>query len=121
MSNNDWRNNVEDGSLYSVYPKDFDDETEYMRILNEEKDMWRIYRFCTVCISSNEKDYHYFTGSADVRVGDYVYVPFGKNNIQVVGEVTSVGECLGLYLPCRLCKMKTIYGKTGFRDERVIN
>ena len=121
MNNLDWRNKVEDGSFYEIHPEDFATEAEYNSALNEEKKMWKIYKFCTVCTSSLDKHYHYFTGSANVHVGDHVLVPFGAENIIVVGLITSVGECLGLAFPCSLNKMKTIFGKIDVVDPRVIN
>ena len=115
MADNKWRDRVKDGSDYGLRPEDFDTEEEYNEALEEAEEQRkansRIYRFCKVCLNERRPFYYYLAGDLELNVGDNVIVPFGRDNMKVVGLVMAVGACYGIAFPCQVSEIKTVLAK----------
>ena len=88
-------------------------ETQVMRELRDSVPLdLNSYRFCKISLQYPYKPYYYyFTGQLDVKVGDRVVVPFGKDDRETEAVVVSVGECLGCTLPCDVSSVKHVIRK----------
>ncbi len=52
-----------------------------------------VFRYCTVKFQDVPRVYAYLTGNLPLKVGDWVEVPFGKENRTKVGQISSVTDC----------------------------
>ncbi len=96
---NKWYSDFEEENKALVDTMIYTDETEY--------------GFCGVKFDNSYNDcytptYHYLTGNYDVKIGDMVKVPVGKNNKEQVAEVVSVSKHLRKNAPFPVNQAKTI-------------
>ena len=70
------------------------------------------YIYCKVRFSSTRFALSYLTEDESVRTGDFVKVPFGKENEERVGFVVRVIPCTREDAPYPLEKTKHVLGKT---------
>ena len=52
-----------------------------------------LYHYCSVLIQGMHRLYAYLTGGLPLKVGDWVEVPFGKDDVLRQGQVKSVMDC----------------------------
>ena len=78
-----------------------------------DSDNMIIYSFCKVMVNEyyDAPYYYYFTGDLQLEVGDYVMVPFGRDNSPTKARVMSEGKCYGCAFPCHVSKIKTVVKK----------
>ena len=114
---------------FGIVPANYETRAEYDAAVNVEREKERVarnqerradsedrsvYRFCKVKVDAqNSRYYYYLTGELELKVGDCVVVPFGKDNILTNGQVISVGECFGCVFPCHVSLIKTVAKKLG--------
>ena len=113
---------------FGIDPANFETRSEYDTAINAEYSKEReartkvreadptnmtLYSFCKVKVSEYYQTpyYYYFTGDLQLKVGDYVIVPFGRDDTPTKAQVMSVGECYGCALPCHISKIKTVVKK----------
>ena len=75
------------------------------------------YIFCSVEFSEGYKSYYYLTEDDSIEVGDFVYVPVGKYNHEVMVEVVNIEYFSEEKTPIPLEKIKRIIGKVEDDDE----
>ena len=71
----------------------------------------KYYRYCQVRLDESRNDLWYRTDDITVKVGDYVFVPYGYKNDEKMGKVVSVEEYRSDDLPLPLEKTKFIIEK----------
>jgi len=113
---------------FGIDPANFETRNEYDAAINAEYAKEReartkardadpinmdVYHFCKVRVSEyyDAPYYYYFTGDLQLDVGDYVMVPFGRDNSPTKARVMSVGNCYGCAFPCHVSKIKTVEKK----------
>lgn len=110
-----------------IDPANYETRAEYDAAVNAEYEKERIaynqergidfenrsvYRFCKVKVDMQDTRYYYYlTGELDLKVGDCVVVPFGRENTLTSGQVMSIGECFGCAFPCHVGLIKTVAKK----------
>lgn len=71
----------------------------------------KYYRYCQVHLDESRNDLWYRTNDITIKVGDYVFVPYGYKNDEKMGKVVSVEEYRSDALPFPLEKTKSILEK----------
>lgn len=69
------------------------------------------YIYCSVQFDEGEKSYHYISDSYDIGLGDYVLVPAGYDNHQVIAKVVDIGYYTAENVPFPLDRTKHIIRK----------
>ena len=109
---------------FGIDPNDYETREEYNAVINAEYAKEQearkreraadprnttLYSFCKVSVHFPEKPYYYYlTGDFELKAGDRVIVPFGRDNTLTEAVVMSVGECFGSAFPCRIDLIKTV-------------
>ncbi len=52
-----------------------------------------VYHYCSVQVQGTRRPYAYLTGGLPLKVGDWVEVPFGKDDVLRQGQVKAVMDC----------------------------
>lgn len=71
----------------------------------------KYYRYCRVHLDESRNDLWYRTDDRTIKVGDYVFVPYGYKNDEKMGKVVSVEEYRSDDLPLPPQKTKLIIEK----------
>ena len=71
----------------------------------------KYYRYCKVVMDESPNGLWYRTDDITLKKGDYVYVPYGYKNAELMAKVVSVEEFRSDDLPVPLEKMKFIIEK----------
>lgn len=58
-----------------------------------------VFHYCTVRLPGVRRSYAYLTGDLTLQMGDWVEVPFGKDDMPRRGQVGSVTDCTRLVAP----------------------
>ena len=69
------------------------------------------YIFCSVIFEGGYKRYYYLTDDDDIQVGDFVLVPAGKDNHEVIVEVVKIQYFSEEDVPLPVEKTKKIIRK----------
>ena len=75
------------------------------------------YMYCQVQFRNIQRTYFYISDDDTICVGDFVSVPFGKDNIETIGKVRSVAVHSSGHTPYPPHLTKHIIGKA----EKIIN
>ena len=67
-----------------------------------------IYHYCTVRVVGVRRPYAYLTGDLPLQVGDWVEVPFGKDDLPRRGQVNSLTDCTRATAPWPPEQTKTV-------------
>lgn len=67
-----------------------------------------VFHYCTVRLQGVPRPYAYLTGGLPLQVGDWVEVPFGKNDMPRRGQVGSVTDCTRTAAPWPPEQTKTV-------------
>ena len=67
-----------------------------------------VFHYCTVHVSGVRRPYAYLTGGLPLQVGDWVEVPFGKDDLSRCGQVSSLTACNRATAPWPPEQTKTI-------------
>lgn len=79
---------------------------------NTDKQAKQQYTYCKVRFSSSRFELSYITEDESIRAGDFVKVPFGRENEERVGLVTQVISCTSEDAPYPPGKTKHVLEKT---------
>ena len=117
-----WRKNAKNS--VGIRPEDYRYKCEYDYAVSEaykERDAQKkalklerlsddkVYAYCKVAINYPNKPYlYYFYKEMELKVGDFVIVPYGCENTETLGVVVALGKCLGMALPCSPDKIKHV-------------
>ncbi len=74
--------------------------------------MEAVYRYCRIHLDGIGRDFFYRTGEETLQAGDFVVVPFGRENRERVGQIVSVTLCTAADAPYPPEKTKEILRRT---------
>lgn len=69
------------------------------------------YIYCSVVFEEGQKSYYYLTEDDSIKIGDFVLVPAGKDNREVVVEVVNIEYFSEDNVPLPIEKTKRIICK----------
>ena len=69
------------------------------------------YIYCSVVFEEGQKSYYYLTEDDSIKIGDFVIVPTGKDNREVVVEVVNIEYFSEDNVPLPIEKTKRIIRK----------
>ena len=69
------------------------------------------YIYCSVAFEEGQKSYYYLTEDDSIKIGDFVLVPAGKDNREVVVEVVNIEYFSEDNVPLPIEKTKRIIRK----------
>lgn len=58
-----------------------------------------VYHYCSVQVQGTRRPYAYLTGGLPLKVGDWVELPFGKDDVLRQGQVKAVMDCTRMVVP----------------------
>ena len=67
-----------------------------------------VYHYCSVQVQGARRPYAYLTGGLPLKVGDWVELPFGKDDVLRQGQVKAVMECTRMVAPWPPEQTKTV-------------
>lgn len=134
-----WRMNCEDGSVYGIYPENYETRAEYNAALSarkgfaakvdsnnsntiikpikrEEVEISDCFIICKVSRLDNGLNQYFKTNGEDLKIGDIVIVPIDSDKTSEA-IVLSIEKHTELTTPIPLTQAKSIIGK---KSDRVI-
>ena len=67
-----------------------------------------VYHYCSVRVQGTHRPYAYLTGGLPLKVGDWVELPFGKDDVPRHGQVKAVMDCTRMVAPWPPEQTKTV-------------
>ena len=67
-----------------------------------------VYHYCSVQVQRTRRPYAYLTGGLPLKVGDWVELPFGKDDVLRRGQVKAVMDCTRMVAPWPPEQTKTV-------------
>lgn len=67
-----------------------------------------VYHYCSVQVQGARRPYAYLTGGLPLKVGDWVELPFGKDDVLRQGQVKAVMDCTRMVEPWPPEQTKTV-------------
>ena len=67
-----------------------------------------VYHYCSVQVQGARRPYAYLTGGLPLKVGDWVELPFGKDDVPRQGQVKAVMDCTRMVAPWPPEQTKTV-------------
>ena len=67
-----------------------------------------VYHYCSVQVQGTRRPYAYLTGGLPLKVGDWVELPFGKDDVPRHGQVKAIMDCTRMVAPWPPEQTKTI-------------
>lgn len=67
-----------------------------------------VYHYCSVQVQGARRPYAYLTGGLPLKVGDWVELPFGKDDVPRHGQVKAVMDCTRMVAPWPPEQTKTV-------------
>lgn len=67
-----------------------------------------VYQYCSVQVQGTRRPYAYLTGGLPLKVGDWVELPFGKDDVLRRGQVKAVMDCTRMVAPWPPEQTKTV-------------
>ena len=67
-----------------------------------------VYHYCSVQVQGTRRPYAYLTGGLPLKVGDWVELPFGKDDVLRRGQVKAVMDCTRMVAPWPPEQTKTV-------------
>lgn len=67
-----------------------------------------VYHYCFVQVQGTRRPYAYLTGGLPLKVGDWVELPFGKDDVPRHGQVKAVMDCTRMVAPWPPEQTKTV-------------
>ena len=77
-------------------------------IADTKPDDGTVYHYCSVQVQGTRRPYSYLTGGLPLKVGDWVELPFGKDNVLRRGQVKAVMDCTRMVAPWPPEQTKTV-------------
>lgn len=129
-----WRRYQYEARKYGIDVTAFETEEEYKTVLNkkreeavkarnEERTKFQhtadplattdktVYNFCSVVFNGFYQTYTYLVGELDIKIGDKVIVPVGKENTERTATVVSTSQHMRLTAPFPVDKAKKVSRK----------
>ena len=77
-------------------------------IADTKPDDGTVYQYCSVQVQGTHRPYAYLTGGLPLKVGDWVELPFGKDDVLRHGQVKAVMDCTRMVAPWPPEQTKTV-------------
>ena len=77
-------------------------------IADTKPDDGTVYHYCSVQVQGTRRPYAYLTGGLPLKVGDWVELPFGKDDVPRHGQVKAVMDCARMVAPWPPEQTKTV-------------
>lgn len=77
-------------------------------IADTKPDDGTVYHYCSVQVQGTRRPYAYLTGGLPLKVGDWVELPFGKDDVPRYGQVKAVMDCTRMVAPWPPEQTKTV-------------
>lgn len=77
-------------------------------IADTKPDDGTVYRYCSVQVQGTRRPYAYLTGGLPLKVGDWVELPFGKDDVLRQGQIKAVMDCTRMVAPWPPEQTKTV-------------
>ena len=77
-------------------------------IADMKPDDGTVYHYCSVQVQGTRRPYSYLTGGLPLKVGDWVELPFGKDDMLRRGQVKAVMDCTRMVAPWPPEQTKTV-------------
>ena len=77
-------------------------------IADTKPDEGTVYHYCSVQVQGTRRPYTYLTGGLPLKVGDWVELPFGKDDVLRHGQVKAVMDCTRMVAPWPPEQTKTV-------------
>ena len=77
-------------------------------IADTKPDDGTVYHYCSVQVQGTRRPYAYLTGGLPLKVGDWVELPFGKDDALRHGQVKAVMDCTRMVAPWPPEQTKTV-------------
>ena len=77
-------------------------------IADTKPDDGTVYHYCSVQVQGTRRPYAYLTGGLPLKVGDWVELPFGKDDVPRHGQVKAVMDCTRMAAPWPPERTKTV-------------
>ena len=77
-------------------------------IVDTKPDDGTVYHYCSVWVQGTQRPYAYMTGGLPLKVGDWVELPFGKDDVLRQGQVKAVMDCTRMAAPWPPEQTKTV-------------
>ena len=77
-------------------------------IADAKSDDGTVYHYCSVQVQGTRRPYAYPTGGLPLKVGDWVELPFGKDDVLRQGQVKAVMDCTRMVAPWPPEQTKTV-------------
>ena len=77
-------------------------------IADAKPDDGTVYHYCSVQVQGTRRPYAYLTGGLPLKVGDWVELPFGKDDVLRQGQVKAVMDCTRMVAPWPPEQTKTV-------------
>ena len=77
-------------------------------VIGTKPDDGTVYHYCSVQVQGMRRPYAYLTGGLPLKVGDWVELPFGKDDVLRHGQVKSVMDCTRMVAPWPPEQTKTV-------------
>ena len=77
-------------------------------IADTKPDDGTVYHYCSVQVQGTRRPYAYLTGGLPLKVGDWVELPFGKDDVPRHGQVKAVMDCTRMVAPWSPEQTKTV-------------
>ncbi len=77
-------------------------------VADTKPDDGTVYRYCSVQVQGTRRPYAYLTGGLPLKVGDWVELPFGKDDVLRHGQVKAVMDCTRMVAPWPAEQTKTV-------------
>ncbi len=77
-------------------------------IADAKSDDGTVYHYCSVQVQGTRRPYAYLTGGLPLKVGDWVELPFAKDDVLRLGQVKAVMDCTRMVAPWPPEQTKTV-------------
>lgn len=77
-------------------------------VTDTKPDDGTVYQYCSVQVQGTHRPYAYLTGGLPLKVGDWVELPFGKDDVLRRGQVKAVMDCTRMVAPWPPEQTKTV-------------
>ena len=77
-------------------------------VADTKPDDGTVYHYCSVQVQGTRRPYAYLTGGLPLKVGDWVELPFGKDDVLRRGQVKAVMDCTRMVAPWPPEQTKTV-------------
>lgn len=77
-------------------------------IVDAKPDDGTVYHYCSVQVQGTRRPYAYLTGGLPLKVGDWVELPFGKDDVLRQGQIKAVMDCTRMVAPWPPEQTKTV-------------